>query len=188
MFLSLFSTKSWSNDKDPYFFLNPKINNERAIEIPFTNIDKKGGVVSAIFWSTPQPQPKILKILPFGNLTETISLKVDVTSEYDRTTFSDNYFKKNNPDNLPIFLFEIFKINNDLSLKKISSISVTNLQSSYVRKNIDNWEVVYNIESLGYKYEYGQYKVVITSLLDMPYLTDGGNIKFFLHLFSEYHK
>lgn len=185
MVLSPFSTNTWANDKDPYFFLNPKITYEHPIEIPFKDINKKGGVVSTFFWKIPKEKPKLFNIIPFGYLIDTISLKIDIPDKNNNILFINDYFEKINSDKQDIFLIEIFKIKENLNKELVFQKKINSLPLWYINENN---KALYKIKQLDDHYEYGLYQIKITSLLNMPNITDSNSIKFHLLLFSKYNK
>jgi len=188
MFLSLFSGNSWANDKDPYYFLNPKMLAEHPIEIPFENIDKKGGEVSTYFWKVPQPRPTWFGFIPVGFWSNKVMIKIKVPKTYQTKHPITDHFKKNNPTKSPMFLVEIFKINDDLTKKSILKKTLTSISQDYMRDNGENsWNMLYGIEEIN-GYEYGQYFISIKTLLDLPELKDNDQLKFYLYLTTEYRK
>jgi len=188
MFLSPFSTNVWANDKDPYYFLNPKILAEHPIEIPFENIDKKGGEVSTYFWKVPQPKPTWFGFIPVGSWNNRIMIKIRGAKKHQTTYSMSDYFEEHNPNKEPMFLVEIFKINDDLTKESVFKKTLTSLSRNYgLGDGDEHWQMMYGIEQIN-NYEFGQYQIIVKSLLETPELKDNNQLEFFLYLTTDYQK
>ena len=187
MFLAGMGVHHFKEAEDPYFFLTPQMKYDAPVEIPFDDIDKKGASIRATFWKIPQPEPTWFGIIPVGSLSDEVMIKMRGKIGY--RTSNHGHFNVNNPQKEPMFLVELFKINADLTKTEVFNKTYTSPVPSFGRGDgEEHWQRLFFIIDVGYGYDYGQYEVVVTTLLEMPELKDQGNLQFFLSIASNYGK
>ena len=189
MFLAGMSVHHFKEAEDPYFFLTPQMKYDAPVEIPFDDIDKKGASIRATFWKIPQPEPTWFGIIPVGSLSDEVMIKMRGPKYFYKNKRTGEHFNDNNPQKEPMFLVELFKINADLTKTQVFNKTYTSLSPSFgYGDGEEHWQRLFFIIDVGYGYDYGQYEVVVTTLLEMPELKDQGNLQFFLSIASNYGK
>lgn len=147
---------------DPYFFLNPKplyLNDKiHSIEKPI-NLYQKGGTFDFIFWSIPQPKPKLLYFFPVSPPSEEILLKIKSFSK-DTDSIIDKFKNNEFINNKPIIYFKLYRINDDLTEKLVDEKIINKFKFNYVRDGAVFFDISDQINT------YGQYRIHIDVLND----------------------
>lgn len=149
---------------DPYFFLNPKplyLNDKtHSIEKPI-KLYQKGESFDFVFWSVPQPEPKLLYLLPVSSPSKEILLKVKNINFSGGTSAIMDVFENNEMiSNKPIINFKLYRINNDLTEQLVHERTVDIFNLDYIRDNSAFFGLSDQIS------EYGQYRIHIDVLND----------------------
>ncbi|MTH48706.1 hypothetical protein [Intestinirhabdus alba] len=172
---------------DPYFFLTPKptiINDQYySVEKPI-KLDKAGECVSFIFWKVPQPTPKLLYLFPTNKTSPKISIRMSgfrnneefwqsgiLTEWYDG---SETWRGIKRKDDRPFLEVTIAKIDSNLRETVVYKKALSALRLYAIR----NKEQLFDIREVDGPY--GQYKVTIKVLVDMPELSKG--LDFFIDI------
>lgn len=149
---------------DPYFFLNPKPlyldDKTHSIEKPI-KLHPKGESFDFVFWSVPQPDPKLLYLFPASSPSPQILLKVkNISFNGDlgeiRKIFETNEFIKNEP----VISFKLYRINDDLTETLVHERTINTFRTYFVRDGAVFLELSDQMR------EYGQYRIHIDVLND----------------------
>jgi hypothetical protein len=172
---------------DPYFFLTPKptiINDQYySVEKPI-KLDKAGECVSFIFWKVPQPTPKLLYLFPANKPSPKIRIRMSgfknneefwqsgILTEWRDGRGTWEGIKRK--DNQPFLEVTIAKIDSDLRETVVYKEALSALHFYAVFDE----GVLFDVREVNDPY--GQYKVTMKVLEDMPELSKG--LDFFIDI------
>lgn len=147
---------------DPYFFLTPKPlyldDKAHSIEKPI-KLYPKGESFDFVFWSVPQPKPKLLYLFPVSSPSEEILLKVKNSND-ETNSIIDNFKNDEFTNNKPIIYFKLYRISDDLTETLVHEKIISEFKFYYVRDNAVFFDISDQIN------KYGQYRIHIDVLND----------------------
>ncbi|MDE9434290.1 hypothetical protein [Xenorhabdus bovienii] len=159
--------------EDPYFFLNPKAttigDDYHSIETPI-KLYKKGEKIDLVFWKVPQPTPKLLYLIPANTPSPQIMLNIKKRKESNLGFYVSDIFRGKGPmpdlKDEPILDIKIYKINDDLT----ESLVYDKLHKEITLYSGGWGDNLFNLVNLGHSYKYGQYRLQVEVLANLPEL------------------